>query len=108
MPLVTKIVSAVFVAVIVYFFLASVWAYLFGNDEAETKIDAARAGAVIDDAQSTFEDLAEIDNFRENNERLITLTQELIATAKTQAEKDAIAKDALCQIDPEFCKEKKE
>lgn len=103
LPLVAQIVSAAIVAAIAYFLFASVWAYWFGSDEAETKIDGARAGAVIEDVQGTFEDLADLEDMQEANGRLIAHTEEMIARADTQAEKDAIAEDALCQIDPDFC-----
>lgn len=104
LPLLAQIASAAIVGLFAYFLIASVWAYLFGNNEAETKIDGARAGAVIEDVQGTFEDLADLEDMQEANGRLIAHTEEMIARADTQAEKDAIAEGALCQIDPEFCK----
>ena len=95
-------------AALLYFAAASVWAYWFGNDEAEAEIEGARAGAAVQSAQETFKDLADLEGVREGNARLIDHTEELLSRAATQAEKDAIAQNAMCQIDPEFCVETEE
>ena len=108
LPILAQLLLAGLAAALLYFAVASFLAYWFGNDDAETEIEGARAGAAVESAQDAFKDLADLDDVREENARLIDHTEELLARAKTQAEKDAIAQDAMCQIDPEFCVETEE
>lgn len=103
LPALGQLLLAGLAALLLYFAAASIWAYWFGSDEAETKIEGARAEAAVESAQDTFKDLADLDQVRKGNERLIAHTEEALTSAKTQEEKEAIAQDALCAIDPEFC-----
>jgi len=100
-----RIVSALITVALVVLVFTFVRDLVVGNAEVIAEIDSERAGAAVRTAQETFNDLAELDEAREQSRSVVESTKVEIAQAPTQAEKEAIATAALCELDPAYCPE---